>query len=56
MCVWGGGKGLRKTLSHYIKFLKATPNHKTHATRDKKMVKLLGYTTKAGRPALKLIF
>lgn len=29
-------EGLRKTFSCYIKNLKATPNHKTYATRDKK--------------------
>lgn len=55
MCVcWG--RGFRKTFSHYITFLKATLNHKTHATRDKKMAKLLDYMTKAGRLASKLIF
>lgn len=53
MCV---GRGYRKTFSHHIKFLKATPNHKAHATRDKKMAKLLDYTTRVGRLASKLIF
>lgn len=32
----GGEEGLRKTFSCYIKNLKATPNRKTYATRDKK--------------------
>lgn len=39
MC--GGGEGFRKTFFYYIKILKATPNHKTYATRDEKTARTM---------------